>query len=178
MIYTFNGSTKIVALGSGAELDVVDLYSRWKDWVAAGNAQYPQAFTVIGGEPIDATAGIYVTGYFFLANGWRIRPNEANYKLQVIGGVLLVDGGGDPFVATVGTYNVLVQYSQPIRSETVATGGGGGLTSEQDTMLRELYRLAGLESGTALVVGPTTRTAGAIEQSISEAAGVTTVERV
>ena len=55
---------------------------------------------------------------------------------------------------------------------------GSGLSSEQATMLEELYTLAGLKAGVPLVVGPTTRVAGAgIEQSIDESGGTVTVER-
>ena len=45
---------------------------------------------------------------------------------MVANGVLAVAGGGDPFLATVGAYNVLVQYSQPVKTETVATAGATG----------------------------------------------------
>ena len=39
--------------------------------------------------------------------------------------------GGDPFINTVGTYNVLVQYSQPVKSETVSISGSSGPTPAQ-----------------------------------------------
>lgn len=128
MIYTFNGTTKIITLGAGTILDVKDMYSRWKDWILDGNSQFLIAFSVVGGDPIDVANGIYVTGYYFLENGWRVKPDETNYSLQVTNGVLLVQGGGSPFIQTTGSYNVLVQYSQPVRTETVQinTGGGGG----------------------------------------------------
>ncbi len=143
MAYTFDGPNKVIVLDGSASLDVRDLYSRWKDWFSTGNAQYLPAFAVVGGEPIDAGAGIYVTGYFFLLNGWRIRPSEAHQSIVVENGVLLVDGGGDPFIATIGAYRVLVRYSQPIKSETIATGGGGGggLTIDQDARLERIEKL-------------------------------------
>lgn len=126
MTYTFDGDNKRIILGVGTTLDVRDLYSRWKDWIATSdNSKYAQAFSVVGGDPVDAGAGIYITSYFFLTNGWRIRPNEASYSLTVSNGVLLTEEGVDPFVATLGTYQVLIRYSQPIKSETIATGGAG-----------------------------------------------------
>lgn len=127
MTYTFDGPNKRIILGVGTTLDVRDVYSRWKDWTAmTDNSKYEQAFAVVGGEPVDIAAGIFITSYFFLMNGWRIRPYESSYSLTVSNGVLLTAEGVDPFVATLGTYQVLVRYSQPIKSETVATGGGGG----------------------------------------------------
>lgn len=122
---TFDGATKrIIATSGTTTLDVRDVYSRWKDWVAADdNARWAGAFRVVGGDPIGGVNS--VAPYFFLLNGWRLRPQEANHSL-VITGALLVDGGGDPVVPTLGSYRVLVQHSVPVRAEAVATGGGGG----------------------------------------------------
>jgi hypothetical protein len=129
--YSFNGTTKIISLTAGTTvLDVRDMYSRWKDWVASDGARFLYAFEVVGGDPIDVSAGVYVTGYFFLANGWRVRPQEANHRLQVVNGVLLTKEGADPFLSVLGNYNVLVLYSQPIRTETVSTGGGGATPAQ------------------------------------------------
>jgi hypothetical protein len=127
MPITFDGPTKLAILSAGTtELDVADLYSRWKDWVAAGNAQYLEMFRPVGGEPIDPGAGTSIPLYAFLVNGWRVRPQEAGHTLAVGGGVLLVDGGGDPFVNTLGSFIVRVSYQQPVQAITVATAGGGG----------------------------------------------------
>jgi hypothetical protein len=135
MGYSFNGTTKIITLTSGTtSLDVQDMYSRWKDWVeTSDNSKFELAFTVVGGDPVDIANGIYVTSYYFLTNGWKVRPQEANHKLRVFNGVLLTVEGTDPFVQTLGNYNVMVQYSQPIRTETVSTSGGGsgGATPQQ-----------------------------------------------
>jgi hypothetical protein len=144
MGYTFDGTTKVITLTAGTTtLDVRDLYSRWKDWVVSTGAGFLQALSVVGGEPVDAGNGIYVTSYFFLQNGWKIKPQEANHKLVVSNGVLVDGAGGDPFVQTTGSYNVLVQYSQPVKSETVSTGGGtGGLTTDEHEQLMKALTVA------------------------------------
>jgi hypothetical protein len=128
---TFDGVTKLATLSAGTTaLSVVDLWSRWEDWVATGdNSKYLPMFVSVGGNTIDAGAGTSVPLYCFLVNGWRVKPQEANHSLSVTGGVLLVDGGGDPFVNTTGVYNVRISYSQPVQAITVATGGGGGTTA-------------------------------------------------
>lgn len=129
MGYSFNGTTKIISLTSGTTtLDVRDLYSSWKVWVSTTGANYLPAFSVVGGDPVDAASGIYVTSYFFLENGWKVRPQEANHKLKVLNGILLTSDGSDPFLNTLGSFNVMVQYSQPVKSETVSISGGGGAT--------------------------------------------------
>ena len=57
-------------------------------------------------------------------------------------GVLLTSDGSDPFLQTVGSYNVLVQYSQPVKSEsTIIETGTSGLTTE------ESYKLMGQPDG-------------------------------
>jgi hypothetical protein len=48
---------------------------------------------------------------------------------------------------------------------------------ETRQMVEELYRIHGLLVGEPLVVSPTQRTTGGINQSISESSGVVTVSR-
>ena len=121
----FDGeSRRIVATSGTTALDVREVYSRWKEWVVTSeNAKWPQAFRVVGGDSIGG--GNSVAPYFFLQNGWRLRPQEASHTL-IITGALLVDGGGDPVVPTLGDWRVLVQHSVPVRAEAVSTSGGGG----------------------------------------------------
>lgn len=53
----------------------------------------------------------------------------------------------------------------------------GATLAAVHTMLRDLYRIHGLEVSMPLAVSATSRTAGPITQSIADAAGVVTVER-
>jgi len=147
MTVTFDGDLKVITCDTGTTvLEVPDLYSRWKDWVLAGNAFYPEAMKAVGGDTIDASAGTSIPAYVFLANGWRIRPQEADHTLTVKGGVLLVEGGGDPFINTVGVYRVAIRYSQPAQAITVSTGGGGDPNTIADVVwesVRTLPAVAG-----------------------------------
>lgn len=59
----------------------------------------------------------------------------------------------------------------------IVVTSGSGLSVEQATQLEELWRIHGLEAGTDLVVDSTSRTAGAIAQTIGESSGVVTVTR-
>jgi hypothetical protein len=123
---TFDPATKRIILDS-AYVNVKDMYSRWKEWVQlSDNAKYLPAFRAIGGDSLGGA--LYVSLYTFLLNGWRVRPMESNHTL-VIEGNISVDGGGDPVVHTIGTYNVLVQYTVPERAQAIATSGGGGATA-------------------------------------------------
>jgi hypothetical protein len=130
MAVTVDGPNRLFILSAGTILmDVKDIFSRWKDWVLlSDNSKYQQAFDSVGGQEIDPGASTSIPAYVFLLNGWRIRPQENNHTLNVSGGVILVSGGGDPFVNTLGSFVVRVNYQQPVQAITVATGGGGGVT--------------------------------------------------
>jgi hypothetical protein len=127
MAYSFDGPARVITITAQTAMDVRDLYSRWADWVNTGdNSKYLPAFSTVGGEAIDATAGTSIPIYAFMQNGWKIRPQESNHTLNVAGGVLLGPGGGDPFINPIGAFTIRISYSQPVQAITVATGGGGG----------------------------------------------------
>lgn len=176
---TFDGPNKIISYddaGSAVEIEAKDLYSRWKDWVALGNAQYPAAFRTIGGDPLGGS--VQAGDYYFLnnADGWRLRPKEADHQLVIVGNLYGENPALPVFAATLGSYNVLVQRSLSSLTQTVAVGSG--LSASEQTKLDEIHKIHGLASGIPLVVDATSRQAGTIEQTIDETGGVVTVERV
>lgn len=134
MAISFDGANKLITLSSGTvSLSVRDLWSRWVDWwQTSDNSKYLLAMAQIGGNDIDPVEGTYIPIYNFLLNGWKIRPQEANHTLKVYDGILLVDGGGDPFVNTTGSYVVRINYQQPVQAISFDTGGGGGSLSKAD----------------------------------------------
>ena len=131
------GSTKIIQLSVGTTtLDLKDMYSRWKEWIVASGSGELNALYPVGGDPVDESQGIYVASYLFLNNGWRIRPQEASHTLKVINGIIVTVEGDSPFVQTQGSYNVLIQYSQPVQAQaTVTETGVSGLTTEESQQL-------------------------------------------
>lgn len=176
---TFDGPNKIISYddaGASIEFDAKDLYSRWKDWVALGNAQFPPAFRTIGGD--DLGGGKLAGDYYFLNNvdGWRIRPKEASHQLTIGGNLYREDAGLPGIIPTIGTYNVLTQTNLSSLTQTVAVGSG--LSAGEQTKLDEIHKIHGLAAGTPLVVDATSRVAGSISQTIDETGGVVTVERV
>lgn len=124
MAYTFDGVNKRITLSTGTvTLDLIDLHSRWKDWVGLGNAKYAQAFRAIGGD-IPA-----IPLYLFLLNGWRVVPQSANHILSVTNGIFEVDGGGDPFVDPAGTYVIHINRETPGIAIGYSTNGVAGPSS-------------------------------------------------
>lgn len=134
MAYSFNGTTKVITLTSGTTtMSVRDVWSRFVDWwLTSDNSKYPLAFEQVGGNDIDTSAGTKVPIYAFLINGWRIKPQEANHTLAVTDGILLVSGGGDPFINTSGAYIVRINYQQPVQAISFSSTGGGGGASAAD----------------------------------------------
>ena len=107
-IVTFDGDNlRIVEIAAGAEneLDVIEIYSEWKEWLATNsNAAYPPAFETVGGDPISPTQDLGTT--YFLINGWKIRPAELDHKLILVGNIFPEGGEGSVFVSTLGAFTV------------------------------------------------------------------------
>lgn len=120
------------ATGPITEAPIAEGYSRWKDWVQAGNANWPEAFSnTIGGN--DLGGGQFLDGYFFIRNdlGWRIRPDEADGQLDIAGNLFPFDPLTPFLVPTIGDFTVTVRQVLSSRA-IVDTGGGGGGSIDYD----------------------------------------------
>jgi hypothetical protein len=155
MAFIFDGPIRTITLTAGTvEMSVPALYSAWVDWVATSdNAKYLPAFRTVGGDVVDAVAGTTIPAYCYLINGWHIHPQMADHTLNVTGGILLRDGGGDPFEDVPG-YTIRINYSQPVQAITVATGGGSG-AAWTDTMEGDLSYGESMRLQHAVLVGLT-----------------------
>ena len=123
MPITFDAAAKRIILDS-ASVSATEMYSRSCDWLATSdNAKYGAVFRQVGGD--DLGGGLSIPPYFFLQNGWRVRPMESSHNLTITGN-LFVDGGGVPVVSTLGTFQVNVNYTVPVQAIGYSTGGGSG----------------------------------------------------
>lgn len=127
MAIAFDGATKRITLDSAA-VSAAEIWSRWVDWHAA-NPQWPLAFNLVGGQALGG--GLFIPPYFFLLNGWRVRPMESSHDLNITGN-LFVDGGGVPVVRTLGTFQVNVSYTVPVQAQGISTSGSVAPTAEQN----------------------------------------------
>jgi hypothetical protein len=184
MVAIFNGTTKTITLTPGTtSVSVRRLWSDWVDWfLTDDNSKFLPAFKTVGGDDIDPTQGTKIPIYSFLENGWKIKPQEANHTLTINDGILLVNGGGDPFINTIGAYTVRINYQQPVQAISFTTGGGGPYiippTAEEirqeidsnsalSLKVDELHKIQGLDINNPMEVTTSTRTAGDIELRIS-----------
>jgi hypothetical protein len=189
--YIFDGPSKRIILDSTDPVAVVELFSRWKDWVLSGNAQYAPAFRSVAGDPIGP--GQVIAPYVFLntVDGWRIRPAEVSHELRISGNLYSEDPSLSMFVPPLGVFTVtqVIERSASAIGMSV-TGGGGGTapTSEQisdavwrqtldvheipgsaGALLREIGELMALDPAHPLVVTLTQRIANGITQNITTA---------
>lgn len=143
MALTFNGPSKLIEMGaSDTAVTATFIYSRWKEWVrASDNAKYLVAFTTVGGDPLGND--VFITPYFFLMNGWKIRPYPQNYTLTIAEN-LLTDDNSSPFNFPPGGYSIEVVRQFALKTETVDGAGNpldtvleSSMTAAQ--MLRVIY---------------------------------------
>jgi hypothetical protein len=172
----FDGPNKLIVLTSGTvTLSVRDLWSRWVDWLLSGdNSKFLPAMSLLGGDDIDPIAGTKIPAYVSLLNGWRVRPQAADHTLNVTAGILLVQGGGDPF--TNPPFGVpRINYQQPVQAIGFSTGGGTGLTAEQIEQIAAAVWATLIEPG--LSAKQTQRLLAAVAAGdLAEADGVATVK--
>jgi hypothetical protein len=125
MAITINPASKLLILDS-ADTSWQAIYSAWVDWlVLSDNLKYLPAFATVGGD--DLGGGLFIPPYYFLLNGWRVRPMEQNHLLILAGNGFVAEGG-QPVVQTVGAYNVSVQYTVPVQAQAFSTAGSTGPT--------------------------------------------------
>lgn len=104
-MFSFDGPSRIISVDFGVdEFTTGEVYSRWKEW-AMTDSQWLPAFRSVGGDP--TVGGATVPSYLFLLNGWRIRPYDDDHHLTVSFN-LYVQGGGSPFLPTVGDHTVTI----------------------------------------------------------------------
>ena len=128
MALLFDGYNKRIILDT-TSITTQRIWSEWVDW-AVNNNNWSLALSQVGGD--DLGGGLLIPFYFFLLNGWRVRPMESNQNLTITGN-LFVDGGGTPVVSTLGTYQVNVNYTVPVQAQGISTSGSSGLTAQQVT---------------------------------------------
>jgi hypothetical protein len=131
--FTFNGPSKLITVsyeGAVTPIEATEFYSRWKDWVALGNAHYLPAFSEsVGGN--DLGGGVGLGQYVFLNNdlGWRITGSGFDYEIRVTGDLYFADPDVS-FFTPVAAHTVLFTVQRTTGSTIVASGGGGGTVDE------------------------------------------------
>jgi len=171
MTIEFDPINKRVILDS-VSVSATEVYSRSADWlVMDDNAKYGAVFRQVGGD--DLGSGLSIPPYFFLQGGWRIRPMESDHDLDFTGN-LFVEGGGNPFVRTLGNYQVSIRSTVPVQAQGISTSGAPAPTAEQTAgavwsrLIEGLTAEQMLRVMTAALVGTTTGLGTSTEQYMAQ----------
>jgi hypothetical protein len=136
---TFDGPNKKITIGYDAAITTTTaeaLYSRWKEWVQAGNAQFEPAFgESVGGNELGG--GVSIAGYYFIRNdlGWTISPSNQSYEIR-IGGDLYPQNAAIPFLnPAVGSFTVTFVLQRSAASYISEVGTSGLTVAEGNALL-------------------------------------------
>jgi hypothetical protein len=112
-----------------------DLYSDGKeDWLV--DTDLHKLKFAVGSTGGDLKPGGQVGKTFFLEGGWKIRPYEADHWFKVVGNMYARDGT-NPFISTLGNYNVAI--TQTVSDlVTINEVGTSGLTGEESAKLTNI----------------------------------------
>lgn len=122
---TFDGVNRLIIVNQGVTaLDVrIDIYSAWKRWVLAGNANFAPAFSFVGGDPLGG--GRFAGTYFFLNNikGWKLKPFEGHHDLTLVGNLYPLDPDSAFIATTDGNFTVSIRFESSSLAQAVETAG-------------------------------------------------------
>lgn len=124
----------------------IDFYSDSKEhWLSGGTAMgFLHPIRVIGGDSVGS--GKFAGDIYFLRDGWKIRPDEADHTLLINGNLFLDEGeAGQLIVPTVGGFTVIAIGE---RSNLVLGIATGALAPTQQ-QIRDAMALATAEAAVA-----------------------------
>jgi hypothetical protein len=127
---TFDGPAKIMTIGYDSaitNITAVELYSRWKDWVAVGNAQYVPAFAEsVGGNDLGSGVGLGQYVFFQNGDGWRITGVSQDYEIRIVGDLYFSSPNGAAFNLVPGK-SVIFSIQRSVGSTIVSSEGGSAI---------------------------------------------------
>lgn len=120
---TYDTVNRLFIVNSGVTvIDAkIDLYSDAKeDWLTDPTLRkFKFPILAIGGNQISP--GKFVSPFYILQHGWKVRPQEADHTLTIQGNLITSDAS-PVFVTTLGAFNVFIDREVTSNSLTVSTG--------------------------------------------------------
>lgn len=130
-IASFDGNTRIMSLNVGViNFTVSLLYSDWKRWTALeDNSKFLPAFRYVGGDP--TIPGQYLGSTYFIMNGWKIRPYNADHTL-IVDGNLFTEDQSSPFLPALDPHMVAVQMAFSNLTTTIIADSTGTIITPEN----------------------------------------------
>lgn len=141
MSYTFDCVNKIIQLNDTSSLDMLDLYSRWKDEVISTASGCQQAFRVIK-EPLSGST--FVGPYYFIMNDWQIRPFDSAHEL-IVSGTIVQDITSSLAIFKLNNLTNIVSIVREVAVNVqVVETNTSGLTAQESAKLTNINNNANL----------------------------------
>lgn len=197
--FVFTASQIVVDAGQ-ADVSVIDLYTAIKEARASQEGILYDAIAQGSGR-VSLGGGTQVGLTVNLVGSWQLKFAEGNYIARVSEGNLVGGPSGDPIAYSAGVQTLLIQ-SAAATVVSVSGSGGTAPTAAQNAAavwaassrsltvdpgadahaatqaaVGEIAKIHGLDPAAPLVVEPTSRKAGSIEQSVNVSGDVVTVTR-
>jgi hypothetical protein len=101
-----------IAKAGVTEIDIgIDMYSDWKEGILANNSGgEAKAMDAAGGNIIDPLTLQALGTTYFLLNGYKIRPQETDHTLTIVGNIFSQPAGLPLFVPTTGAFTVALVF--------------------------------------------------------------------
>ena len=167
---TFHPDTRIIQVDVAPvdgiiDLDFgIDIYSDGKeDWITTPSLTY-MTFPIrtVGGDP---RPGGFLDATYFLDPTWKIRPYEGNHWFRLVGN-LFAEDGSNPYVATIGTYNVQTTNTvSSIVTQVEGSGAAGDEMERDNTVYTVLTKNANGQTLTAKLEKYTDNTKAVLEST-------------
>jgi hypothetical protein len=181
MTYSVNWSTKVVTIpkadtvlvSASPDVRSLDLTTLWENIIAIEESSEAISFdTIVRNVAPFTVAGVTLARVVEIINGYKIEFEDGQYAVNIL--------GGNSNISDVIVRNQ-VSVNTGNSAGLVQVSSGSGLSTEQATMLEEIYVLMGLDPGRPLTTHQTYRRVPAdgstIDQAIDQDNGVVTVTR-
>ena len=200
--FTFDfGTSRIRVDLTAPEVSVIDLYAAIREARATEEGILYDAIG-IGSGLVELGAGTKVGLTVALLGSWQVKFEEGSYVARIAEGNLVGGPGDDPVAYSAGVQILLIQSAASTVVEVAGGGGGSGPTASEvaaavwarpsrtltadpgaaahaatQAAVAEIAKIHGLDPAAPLVVEPTARRAGTIEQTVDVVGEVVTVTR-
>lgn len=138
MAFTFDGPNKIIQCDPGTvQFSSATVYSAWKRWAQeSDNAKYQRAFEDSVGSN-ELGGGVLLGAYYFITNGWKIRPQDTDHTLVIEGNLFPVPDTAGIFLPTINPRNVIIAMRTSSLTQQLLVNQAGAI--DEDLLAEKVW---------------------------------------